>query len=209
MTTQTTLAPPALTPVVTIKIASTSDEMLQCYALRAAVFMGEQACPYDEEFDGNDYTATHVIMYVDGEPAGSMRLRWFQSFCKFERCVVLRRYRGLGIHHEINAWCKDFARRKGYTKAYIHLQKRHMPMMEKEGFRRVDDTVFKFSDHEYYAIYCDLAPSDDAITLQSAPMVVNRPEDRLDEEGVLELSAERGATNPHAPHAPRLERHAN
>ena len=63
---------------------------MQCFALRAAVFMGEQACPYGEEFDGNDYAATHIIMYVDGEPAGSMRLRWFQSFCKFERCVVLR-----------------------------------------------------------------------------------------------------------------------
>ena len=129
-------------PVVTIKLASTSDELMQCYMLRAAVFMGEQACPYGEEFDGNDYTASHVIMYVDGEPAGSMRLRWFQSFCKFERCVVLRPFRGLGIHHQINAWCKEFARRKGYTKVYLHLQRRHMPMMEKEGFRRVDDRVF-------------------------------------------------------------------
>ena len=197
---------PTLRPVVTIKLASTSDELLQCYALRAAVFMGEQHCPYAEEFDGNDYTATHVIMYVDGEPAGSMRLRWFQSFCKFERCVVLRRFRGLGIHHEINAWCKDFARRKGYTRAYIHLQKRHMPMMEKEGFRRVDERSFKFSDHEYYAIYCDLEPDEQAIDLTADPMVVNRPEDRLDEEGILEQSAARGATNPHAP---RPDRHVN
>ena len=188
---------PNLAPVVTIKLASTSDELLQCYALRAAVFMGEQQCPYDEEFDGNDYTATHIVMYVYGEPAGTMRLRWFQSFCKFERCVVLRRYRGLGIHHEINAWCKEFARRKGYTKAYIHLQKRHLAMMEKEGFRRVDDRTFNFSDHEYYAIYCDLKPPESAVTLKTMPMVVNRPEDRLDEEGVLEKSAARGATNPH------------
>jgi predicted GNAT family N-acyltransferase len=188
---------PNLAPVVTIKVASNSDELLQCYALRAAVFMGEQHCPYDEEFDGNDYTATHIIMYVDGEPAGTMRLRWFQSFCKFERCVVLRRYRGLGIHHEINAWCKEFARRKGYTKAYIHLQKRHLKMMEREGFRRVDERTFNFSDHEYYAIYCDLEPAKDAVDMQTMPMVVNRPEDRLNEEGVLEKSATRGATNPH------------
>jgi predicted GNAT family N-acyltransferase len=197
------MATPNLVPVVTIRVASTSDELLQCYALRAAVFMGEQHCPYDEEFDGNDYTATHVIMYVDGEPAGSMRLRWFQSFCKFERCVVLRRYRGLGIHHTINAWCKEFAARKGYTRVYVHLQKRHLAMMEKEGFRRVDARVFNFSDHEYYAIYCDLKPSDDAVTLTTTPMVVNRPEDRLDAEGVLEKSATRGASNPHV-HLRRL-----
>lgn len=193
-------------PVVTIKLASTSDELMQCYMLRAAVFMGEQACPYGEEFDGNDYTASHVIMYVDGEPAGSMRLRWFQSFCKFERCVVLRPFRGLGIHHEINAWCKEFARRKGYTKVYLHLQRRHMPMMEKEGFRRVDDRVFNFSDHEYYAVYCELEPVAGAVKLDTEPMVMNRPEDRLDALGILEKSAARGASNPHAP---RPERRVN
>ncbi len=193
-------------PVVTIKLASTSDELMQCYMLRAAVFMGEQACPYGEEFDGNDYTASHVIMYVDGEPAGSMRLRWFQSFCKFERCVVLRPFRGLGIHHEINAWCKEFARRKGYTKVYLHLQRRHMPMMEKEGFCRVDDRVFNFSDHEYFAVYCELEPVAGAVRLDTEPMVMNRPEDRLDALGVLEKSAARGASNPHAP---RPERRVN
>ncbi len=193
-------------PVVTIKLASTSDELMQCYMLRAAVFMGEQACPYGEEFDGNDYTASHVIMYVNGEPAGSMRLRWFQSFCKFERCVVLRPFRGLGIHHEINAWCKEFARRKGYTKVYLHLQRRHMPMMEKEGFRRVDDRVFNFSDHEYFAVYCELEPVAGAVRLDTEPMVMNRPEDRLDALGVLEKSAARGASNPHAP---RPERRVN
>ena len=190
-------------PVVTIKLASTSDELMQCFALRAAVFMGEQACPYGEEFDGNDYAASHIIVYVDGEPAGTLRLRWFQSFCKFERCVVLKRYRGLGVHHEINAWAKRFAQRKGYTKVYVHLQKRHMPMMEKEGFRRVDEQVFKFSDHEYYAVYCDLEPTENAVRLETDPMVVNRPEDCLDEEGILEKSAVRGATNPHVPHAER------
>jgi predicted GNAT family N-acyltransferase len=190
-------------PVVTIKLASTSDELMQCFALRAAVFMGEQACPYWEEFDGNDYAASHIIMYVDGEPAGCMRLRWFQSFCKFERCVVLKRFRGLGIHHALNSWCKDFARRKGYTKVYLHLQKRHMPMMAKEGFRRVDERVFQFSDHEYYAVYCELPAVDGAVSLETEPMIMNRPEDRLDVEGILEKSVVRGASNPHAPQPQR------
>lgn len=202
MTTQKAVGP-SIRPTVTIKLASTSDELLQCYALRAAVFMGEQHCPYWEEFDGNDYAASHIIMYVDGEPAGSMRLRWFQSFCKLERCVVLKRYRGLGIHHDINAWAKRLAQRKGYTKAYVHLQKRHLPMMEKEGFRRVDDRTFSFSDHEYYAVYCDLEPVDNAVKLQTDPMVMNRPEDRLYHTGILEESTNRGASNPHVPHPER------
>ena len=92
-------AAPNLAPVVTIKLASTSDELLQCFALRAAVFMGEQQCPYEEEFDGNDYTATHVVMYVDGEPAGTHAPALVPLVLQVRARVVLRRYRGLGIHH--------------------------------------------------------------------------------------------------------------
>ena len=79
-------------------------------------------------------------------------------------------------------------------------------MMEKEGFRRVDDRIFNFSDHEYYAVYCELEPVADAVRLETEPMVMNRPEDRLDHLGVLEKSAARGASNPHAP---RVERRVN
>jgi len=79
-----------------------------------------------------------------------------------------------------------------------------MPMMEKEGFRRVDDRVFNFSDHEYYAVYCDLVPVEGAVKLDVLPMVINRPEDRLDVEGILEKSAARGASNPHTPRVERL-----
>src|SRR5438477_11326767 len=84
-------------PVVTIKLASTSDELLQCYALRAAVFMGEQQCPYWEEFDGNDYSATHLMLYIDDEPTASMRVRWFTSFAMTERLAVMQRFRGHNV----------------------------------------------------------------------------------------------------------------
>jgi predicted GNAT family N-acyltransferase len=191
-------------PIVTIKLASSSDELLQCYSLRAAVFMGEQHCPYFEEFDGNDYTATHIIMYVDGEPAGSMRIRWFQSFAKLERCVFLRRFRSQGLFQNFVRWAMRFAASKGYAKAYLHLQKRLLPIMEREGFRRVDDRVFNFSDHEYYAVVADLQTAEQQLlSIESDPMVLNRPEDRMDMPGVLEESVARGASAPHAPWQPR------
>src|SRR5260370_16912573 len=118
MTTQ----PPAGTnrPVVTIKLASTSDELLQCYALRAAVFMGSQQCPYWEEFDGNDYSASHLMLYVDGEPAASMRVRWFSSFAKLERAIILKRYRSMGLFIPFVEWAKEFFPKKGYPKPYLH-----------------------------------------------------------------------------------------
>ncbi len=76
---------------------------MQCYMLRAAVFMGEQACPYWEEYDGNDYTASHLILYVDGEPAASMRVRWFAGFAKLERAIILKRYRSYGLFIAVRA----------------------------------------------------------------------------------------------------------
>jgi predicted GNAT family N-acyltransferase len=185
-------------PVVTIKLASTSDELMQCFALRSAVYIGEQQCPYWEEFDGNDYTATHLILYVDGEPASSMRLRWFGSFVKFERAVILKRYRSMGLFVPFTQWAMQFARKKGFTRVYLHSQHRLWPIMERQGFRKVSEEIFNFSDHEYGAYYIDLDVLPDAPTMNTHPLVLNRPEDHLDTPGILERSAERGASNPHA-----------
>jgi hypothetical protein len=71
--------------------------------------------------------------------------------------------------------------------------------MERNGFYRVDDKVFHFSDHEYGAFACDLEVDDKILpTVRTDPMVLNRPEDQLDMPGVLEQSIDRGASNPHA-----------
>lgn len=185
-------------PVVTIKLASTSDELMQCFALRSAVYIGEQHCPYAEEFDGNDYTASHLILYVDGEPASCMRLRWFGTFVKFERAVILKRYRSMGLFVPFTQWAMEFARKKGYSRVYLHSQHRLWPIMERQGFRKVSEEIFNFSDHEYGAYYIDLKLDADAPTIQADPLVLNRPEDHLDTPGILERSAERGASNPHA-----------
>jgi predicted GNAT family N-acyltransferase len=198
MDVQTTTDRMSNRPVVTIKLASTSDELLQCYALRAAVFMGEQQCPYWEEFDGNDYSASHLMLYVDGEPAASMRVRWFSGFAKLERAIILKRYRSMGLFVPFVEWARNFAARKGYPKAYLHGQKRLWEIFEKQGFYRVNEQPFHFSDHEYGAFACDLEVGENAPSVRTDPMVLNRPEDQLDQPGILEQSMERGASNPHA-----------
>ena len=121
-------------PVVTMKLAATSDELMQCYMLRAAVYMGEQQCPYWEEYDGNDYSASHIIVYVDDEPAASLRVRWFASFIKLERAVVLKRYRSMGLFMPLLHWAMELGRKKGYRKAYCHGQRRLWPIFERGGF---------------------------------------------------------------------------
>ncbi len=185
-------------PDIRIRLAATSDELMQCYALRAAVYMGEQQCPYWEEFDGNDHTSSHLVMYIDGEPAGCMRIRWFGEFAKLERAVILKRYRSMGLFMPFTDWAKEFARSKGYKRVYLHSQHRLWQIMERGGFKRVDDKTFHFSDHRYCAFYADLDSNEDRPTIHTDPMVLNRPEDHLDRPGILEDSITRGASNPHA-----------
>ena len=53
---------------VTVEVVRSMDEMARVIAIRGAIYMAEQRCPFDEEFDGNDFSATHLICNKDGEP---------------------------------------------------------------------------------------------------------------------------------------------
>ncbi|MGA7383676.1 MAG: hypothetical protein WBW81_02940 [Methylocella sp.] len=64
--------------------AARSFEDLLVHAIRAAVYIAEQACPFAEESDGNDCCATHLIGFIGEEPAGCIRLRYFHDFVKLE-----------------------------------------------------------------------------------------------------------------------------
>src|SRR5260221_12039581 len=79
---------------VTVTVARTVDEIMQVMAVRSIVYMGQQACPYAEEFDGNDFAgATHLIARVGSAPVGVVRMRWFCDFAKLERFTVVESYR--------------------------------------------------------------------------------------------------------------------
>src|SRR4030095_7600217 len=67
---------------LSIAIARTLEDVMRVMTIRSAVYMAEQECPYEEEFDGNDFSATHLIGYVGNEPAGCLRVRYFADFAK-------------------------------------------------------------------------------------------------------------------------------
>jgi len=180
------------------RVASTSDDFQRVIALRAAVFMTEQHCPYDEEFDGNDYCATHVLGLVNGEPVGVMRIRYFASFAKIERLAILPRHRHTPIAKMVIETGIELCRRKGYTSLYAHAQKRLIEFWRRFGFEPLyKNTNLIFSDHEYVEIGAEILPHADPITRMSDPLLIIRPEGRWDEPGILDRSAARLATNPH------------
>ena len=179
-------------------VAATSDDVEKALAIRAAVFLVEQNCPYAEEFDGNDRSATHFVGYVDDEPAATMRVRYFADFAKIERLAVLPRFRRTLIAKELVDTAFNFCRRKGYRKVYGQAEKHLVKFWSRFGFQPLlKNYDLVFSDHEFVEMYGELEPHPNPLTMHSDPYLLVRPEGRWDEPGVLDKSSMRPATNPH------------
>ena len=184
-------------PTLETRLAATPDEISKVFAIRAAVFMAEQTCPYEEEFDGNDYAGAHVLGFVNGEAAAVLRIRYFADFVKLERLAVLPRFRRTLIAKEVVEHAIEICRRKGYRKMYGHAQKRLVSLWQRFGFEPMHkNTPLVFSDHEYVEMLGEIAPHDAPLTPYSDPYMLIRPEGRWDAPGVLDRSARRLATNP-------------
>jgi len=183
-----------------VVVVSNAAQLMQVHAIRAAVFAGEQRCPLDEEFDNNDFTCTHFLGLVDGEPAATMRLRYFGDGVKLERIALLPKYRRVtSMARDIAIFVIDFARRKGFRAAYGTAQVRFSSFWQQLGFEILPerDAPIVYSDHEYVEIFREFEPHPEAIGLRSDPYVLMRPEGRWDVRSALDRSAARPATNPH------------
>jgi hypothetical protein len=106
---------------IDVSVIKDMGALMQAMAIRSAVFIGEFGCGHDEEFDGNDFSATHIIAKVGGEPAGTMRLRYFADFVIPERLAVLPafrkgRYGERGVAYALATFGFKLARMKGYRR---------------------------------------------------------------------------------------------
>lgn len=185
---------------ISVTVARTLDDLMQVMSIRSVVYMGEQFCPYEEEFDGNDIAgATHLIARIGSQPAGVVRLRWFADFAKLERLTVLPHCRGGAVPRALLDAAFELAAKKGYRQIMGHTQVRLAPVLMRLGKVKVraGRKRFTFSDHEYVETIRELTPPDDAVTIDSDPLVVLRPEGAWDRPGVLDRSVARPATNPH------------
>jgi predicted GNAT family N-acyltransferase len=179
---------------ITVDVVRSMDQMARVIAIRGAIYMGEQHCPFEEEFDGNDFSATHLICHKDGEPVGCMRIRYFADFAKLERLAVRSEGRGSGLAGVLLDAAIELCRKKGYRVLYAHSQKRFLKVWEQRGFRRMGARELVFSDFDYVEVKLETEKHPQSITLSDDPYVLIRPEGNWDTPGILERSAGRGVS---------------
>lgn len=180
-----------------IKVVQSISDFMQVVAIRSAVFVSEQECPYDEEFDGNDFCATHLIGYRDREPIACLRIRYFADFAKLERLAVRHEYRNSRMSFTIVKAAIELIRKKGYRQIYGQAQDRLVKFWCHFGFKPLPKRAdLVFSDFSYTEIRMELEPHPDPITIQSDPYVIIRAEGAWHKTGVLEDSATRPVTSP-------------
>jgi predicted GNAT family N-acyltransferase len=180
-----------------VTLARTFEDLIRVAAIRSAVYIGEQQCPYDEEFDGNDLAASHLLGYVGQEPAGCLRVRYFADFAKIERLAIRAEFRKTRAAFQLVRAAFRLCQKKGYTRIYGHSQKRLVNFWSRFGFRVMEGgQSFVFSDFDYVEIVADVPRDPDAVTIGAPPYVIIRPEGRWDVPGILEQSSARPVTQP-------------
>jgi predicted GNAT family N-acyltransferase len=117
-----------------IAIATTPEERAACFAVRRAVFMGEQGVSEAEEWDGLDETCTHFLAGDATAPAGCARLLAKGDSAKVQRVAVMPAFRGTGLGRRIMLAVLDHARDAGFATVVLDSQTHAIGFYEALGF---------------------------------------------------------------------------
>ncbi|WP_207427249.1 GNAT family N-acetyltransferase [Pedobacter sp. SYSU D00535] len=117
-----------------IKVTKVEDPLIleTVFAIRREVFVVEQNCPPELEWEFED-ESTHFLATVDDSPAGAARWRRTDKGFKLERFAVLKPFRGKGVGQAlVKAVLGDLPRSADYI--YLNAQVQAMGMYAKLGF---------------------------------------------------------------------------
>lgn len=80
------------------------EDLDKVFAIRKKVFVEEQNCPPELEWEHED-ESTHFLAVYNGNPCGACRWRKTDSGYKLERFAVLKPFRGQGVGRALIAEC--------------------------------------------------------------------------------------------------------
>ena len=175
------------------EIVTTYEQLLHAYAVRSICFMEEHGVPARHEFDGNDYQATHVIAYAGDEPIGTLRIRWFKDFAKFERTSFRRAYRDMRTVKAVAEFSFDHVARKGFDKVITHAQPKFARLWRMSlGFKNAEGkkpVYFEGHEQPYIELVKELTPPPNAISERTDATILFRIEGSWDAPSQYEIAS--------------------
>lgn len=111
-----------------------NDDLTDAYYIRTVVFIGEQKVSYEEEMDGTDADAIHLVAYEDGKLVSTGRILNTDGQFFLGRIATLKEYRKKGYGDLIVRMLIRKAFSMGAEKQYIHAQVSARGFYEKLGF---------------------------------------------------------------------------
>lgn len=128
--------------MIRVKKVETDSELQEAFKVREVVFINEQECPVEEEFDGLDKESIHFIAYSDDVAVGTSRYRKTVKGIKLERFAVLKEFRGDGVGKRLVQTTLGHIDSQQYpanTLLYLHAQVQAMPLYSRHGFEKVGE----------------------------------------------------------------------
>jgi ElaA protein len=121
---------------ITVRWVKEPGELESAFALREEVFYGEQGVPQQEEFDGLDDQALHVIALspIEAQVIGTLRVVLDGSRAKIGRVVVQRDWRGRGIASRMLELALAEVRERGCEEVRLASQTHVVGLYERVGF---------------------------------------------------------------------------
>lgn len=120
---------------VIVKKVSDQADLDIVFALRREVFVVEQNCPPELEWENED-VSTHFLATVNAEPAGACRWRKTDKGYKLERFAVLKKFRGFGVGQAmVQTVLDDLPADADYV--YLHAQTPAVSLYKRFGFEAI------------------------------------------------------------------------
>ncbi len=111
------------------------EEMAALLELRHEVFCVEQGVPRDEELDGRDDEAVHLVAVAAGELLATCRVLIVGSTAQFSRLAVRGGARRRGIATALLEAAEQETRAAGGRRLVLHAQTYAQELYESAGYR--------------------------------------------------------------------------
>ena len=165
-----------------IEIVTKLEQIMHVMAVRAICYMEDTTFPANQAFDGNDFQCTHVVAYLQDEPVGACRIRWFKDFAKIERTAFRKSHRSIPYIKQMATFTFAHIARKGYGVAMTHASPLFARLWRMHfGFRDVPGKpAVEYHGEKYIELVRQLDIPSNVITSDTEVAVLFRTEGEWD-----------------------------